>query len=220
MIHSYAYWIDAAGSIVGPRSFQPKPSGCIFDWLIQENRIANSTPVLRRSTVERAGPWDERIFTTADWDMWLRASRVAEVDFIPEVLARSRLTSHFTRRNIELTRREYLYVLDKYRSELTPRRYGRSLANMHFHLSRLYASNGDLVAAAGACREAARLASDRRGFRATLWTYRLGDPANRLLSWGWRCFTRLSCWWQIFRQGADVHPVEGRWGFRATGGVP
>lgn len=210
MVHSHTYWIDAAGRIVGPRSFPARPSGRIFPSLILGNQINNSTPVVRRTVFERAGGWDESIFIPADWDLWLRLARQAEVGFIPEVLSRSRLTSNFTGRHIELARREHLHVLGKYREEIGPAAYDLALAHMHYYLSRLHAGNGDFAAARQEAQAAARLAPGRRDIAAALLTYRLGGPVNRALERFLRCYDRLSCRWRILRDGAGVHPVEAK----------
>ncbi|MBI5240006.1 MAG: glycosyltransferase [Elusimicrobia bacterium] len=210
MVHSHAYWIDAAGRIVGPRSFPPRPSGRIFSSLVLGNQINNSTPVMRRSVFERAGGWDESIFIPADWDLWLRLAREAEVGFIPEVLSRSRLTSNFTGRHIELARREHLHVLGKYREEIGPQVHALALANMHYYLSRLHAGNGDFAAAHLDAQAAARLAPGRRDIAAALLAYRLGRPVNRALESFLRFYDLLSCRWHILRDGARLHPVEAK----------
>lgn len=201
MVYSHAYWIDAAGKIIGPRHFKPRPSGRIFDSLVLEDHVVNSTPLIRRAALEQTGLWDEKIFTTADWDLWLRLADRFAVGFIPRVLSRTRIASYYNSRNIDKTRRETLYLLDQYRSRLPPERYDLALANMHFYLSRLHAANNDFTSARLEIKHACRLAPARAFFRRALWLYRLGKPANLVLSRLWQCYTLLSCRWHRWREG-------------------
>lgn len=201
MVYSHAYWIDAAGEIIGPRAFAPRPRGRIFDSLLVEDHVVNSTPVVRRAALEQSGLWDENIFTTADWDLWLRLAERFAVGFIPAVLSRTRVVSYYNSRNIEKTRRETLYMLDKYRSRLPQERRDLALANMHFYLSRLHAANADFSAARREMEQACRLVPGRAKFRRALWIYRLGKPVNLMLSRLWQCYTLLSCRLERRRRG-------------------
>jgi glycosyltransferase involved in cell wall biosynthesis len=45
-----------------------------------------SGAVIRRSLLERIGPFDQTLAAAEDWDMWLRVASVANVDNLPEVL--------------------------------------------------------------------------------------------------------------------------------------
>lgn len=210
MVHSFAYWIDGAGKVFGPPRFEPRPEGRVFAELARANHVVNSTPVSRTAAVRAAGGWDEAIFTTADWDLWLRLSKTAEVAFIPEVLARTRVASYYNARNIERTRREWLYVLDKHRADISETVRSQSVGRMHFYLSRLHAANHDYASARRETEEGLKASPEDRDLRRALFLYGLGGAVNRVLSPLWHCYTLFSCRWNILRQGRDVHPVDNR----------
>ncbi|MDD5302643.1 MAG: glycosyltransferase [Elusimicrobia bacterium] len=201
MVHSLAYWIDAAGKIFGPPSFKAKPSGRVFDALSRGNFVVNSTPLSRTEAVRAAGGWDEAIFTTADWDMWLRLAKSGEIAFIPRILARTRVASYYNARNIEKTKREWIYVLDKHKADLAPGVYEASLGEMGFYLSRLHSANDDFTGARAAAAEGLRAVPGSRKLAFAGFLYGLGGPANRLLNRLWHCYTILSCRWNILRMG-------------------
>jgi glycosyltransferase involved in cell wall biosynthesis len=60
----------------------------LADLLIGGNLISGSgsAVVARRSLLERAGGFDEKLTFAEDWDLWLRLAEVSEVDFVPEPL--------------------------------------------------------------------------------------------------------------------------------------
>lgn len=201
MVHSFAYWINAAEKIFGPPRFEAKPAGRVFDALSRGNFVVNSTPLSRTEAVRAAGGWDEAIFTTADWDIWLRLAKRGELAFIPRVLARTRVASYYNARNIERTEREWLYVLDKHKPDLAAGAYEASRGEMGFYLSRLHAANDDFDGARAAVEEGRRFLPDSRRLALARFVYGLGTPANRLLNRLWHCYTINSCRWNRLRSG-------------------
>lgn len=193
MVYSHAYWIDARGEIVGPRDFSPRPQGRVFRTLFAEDHVVNSTPVMRREALERVGPWDESIFTTADWDLWLRLALEFEVGFIQEALSRTRVASRYNGRNIERTRRETLYLIEKHRAHADAALVADSMANMHFYLSRLHAANGDFRSARLEALQGLGHDPWRFRLRAAAALYALGGPVNRLAQRGVEAYTRWAC---------------------------
>ena len=210
MVHSLAYWIDAEGRVFGPPRFEPRPEGKVFAELSRLNHVMNSTPLCRTEAVRAVGGWDEAIFTTADWELWLRLAKRGEIAFVPEVLARTRVASYYNARNIDKTRREWLYVLDKHRADIAPADRAESLGRMGFYLSRLHAANHDYAAARLAVEEGLERLPGDRALRRARFLYGLGGPLNRIVSRLWHCYTLLSCRWNIARQGPDMHPHETR----------
>ena len=208
MAHSFAYLVNAAGRVIGPPHFKPHPQGRIFAELARTNHVVNSTPVSRTYAVREVGGWDEAIFTTADWELWLRLSRLGEVAFIPEVLARTRVASCYNARNIDRTRREWLYVLDKHSAELPTGVYERSLGCMHYYLSRLHAANGDYASALVEARCGLAADPGDAALRRIHFLYGLGGAVNRCLSTLWHCYSFFSCRWNIARQGSKMQPLD------------
>lgn len=62
-----------------------------LDHLAASNRIAAPAIVLRRSTYQAAGTFDETLPHAADWDMWARAAKAAPMYFVDRVLAQYRV---------------------------------------------------------------------------------------------------------------------------------
>lgn len=177
LVYHHALWIDERGRVVGPRRLPALPSGRIFDQLILSDFIRNSTPMLRRAALEQVGGWDEAIFTTADWELWLRVTKRYEAAFVPELLSRTRIASLYNARNIEQTRRETLYLFEKHAAEIAPDGRRRAEAHMHFYLSRLLAANRDYAAARAEALAAARLDPILK-HRLAARLYALGEPIN------------------------------------------
>lgn len=60
--------------------------GWLYKQLVKENFIPVHAPLVRRSAVEEAGPFNEGSLID-DWDFWLRLSCVARARYVPGVLA-------------------------------------------------------------------------------------------------------------------------------------
>lgn len=59
--------------------------GWIFPELVGGNFIPAIAPLIRRSALDRAGPFDEELTALEDWDLWLRLALVGEVRYDPAV---------------------------------------------------------------------------------------------------------------------------------------
>jgi len=113
-VHTPVYFIDEKGRSRGryPR-FQKVPSGWISKKLLQKNFVCNSTVVVRKTCFEKTGLFDEKIFTPADWDMWLRLAERYQAGYIPVSLTGYRKSDSYIARNLEQSKREMLMVLEK-----------------------------------------------------------------------------------------------------------
>jgi glycosyltransferase involved in cell wall biosynthesis len=65
--------------------------GWLFPELIHGNFIPAIAPLVRRTVLDAAGGFDERLTALEDWDLWLRLSLIAEVRYSPAVLVRYRV---------------------------------------------------------------------------------------------------------------------------------
>jgi glycosyltransferase involved in cell wall biosynthesis len=65
--------------------------GWLFPELIHGNFIPAIAPLVRRTALEAAGGFDERLTALEDWDMWLRLSLIAEARYTPAVLVTYRV---------------------------------------------------------------------------------------------------------------------------------
>jgi glycosyltransferase involved in cell wall biosynthesis len=113
-VYTAAYSIDEHDDIVGVYDHPRSREGAIASSLILGNFICNSTVVVRREILRRAGSFDETIFTPADWDMWLRLSLISDAGYIKAPLTKYRITDNYTFNRLELARREEMYVLEKF----------------------------------------------------------------------------------------------------------
>jgi len=113
-VYTAASFIDEHGSIVGQYDHPRSKEGNITASLILGNFICNSTVMIKRTVLDKAGYFDEKIFPPADWDLWLRLSQVTEAGYIKDPLTKYRVTDNYTFNRLELSRREELYVVDKF----------------------------------------------------------------------------------------------------------
>jgi glycosyltransferase involved in cell wall biosynthesis len=65
--------------------------GWLFSELIHGNFIPAIAPLIRRTALDSAGAFDDRLTALEDWDLWLRLSLVAEARYSPAVLVRYRV---------------------------------------------------------------------------------------------------------------------------------
>jgi glycosyltransferase involved in cell wall biosynthesis len=61
--------------------------GWLFPELIHGNFIPAIAPLVRRTVLDAAGTFDERLTALEDWDLWLRMSLISEARYTPAVLA-------------------------------------------------------------------------------------------------------------------------------------
>jgi GT2 family glycosyltransferase len=64
-------------------------SGWVLEKLVKDNFIITSTVMIRRSLLDRIGPFSEdpTLRALEDYDLWLRIATVAEIFYVPETLA-------------------------------------------------------------------------------------------------------------------------------------
>jgi hypothetical protein len=102
LVHVNGHFIDAAGGVLGLISESTiyaadvraqlahgycLPGTEFFDWLLQGNLVAShSACLVRRTSIQRAGPFDERLPHRADWDMWLRIAVKDDAAYLAEPL--------------------------------------------------------------------------------------------------------------------------------------
>ncbi len=113
-VYTAAYFINEKDETVGRYDHPCSSEGWISSRLILHNFICNSTIVVKKEVLNKAGFYDETIFTPADWDMWLRLSEIAQAGYIREPLLKYRITDNYTFNRLEQARREELYVLEKF----------------------------------------------------------------------------------------------------------
>lgn len=94
--------------------------------LLVHDYIGTLTVMVRRTAIESAGVFDETLFGTEDWDMWIRVSRMYRIYHFPEALAYYREHSQGISKNKQRHLKEKYKVMQKHllSSEAgLPRRY-------------------------------------------------------------------------------------------------
>jgi GT2 family glycosyltransferase len=83
----------------------PIPAGLVVRKLLVQNCFAVPAPLFRRRDVAAAGGMDERLWYTADWDLWLKLAASGETVYHPRPLAAFRLHpwSQTARRTSDVT---------------------------------------------------------------------------------------------------------------------
>ncbi|MBI1964194.1 MAG: glycosyltransferase [Candidatus Rokubacteria bacterium] len=82
--------VDAEGREVG-RVAPPADDAAIRRALIRGNPFVHSSVMLRRSALDAAGGYDERLAVAQDYDLWMRLSRVTRLANLAEPLVVRRL---------------------------------------------------------------------------------------------------------------------------------
>jgi glycosyltransferase involved in cell wall biosynthesis len=98
VVYSDAAQMDESGNRL-PQNFmeahspgKEPPTGSVFPALADGNFIPAMATLIRRSAVEEAGRYDERL-TYEDYDMWLKLAYRYDFVFHPGILARYRIVS-------------------------------------------------------------------------------------------------------------------------------
>jgi glycosyltransferase involved in cell wall biosynthesis len=92
-----ARFIDASGRWLGTwRCPLPKTGGLVeadvlVGRLLVQNFLAMPSPVFRRDAFEQVGGFDEDLWYTADWDLWLKLASLGQSLYLPEPLAGFRI---------------------------------------------------------------------------------------------------------------------------------
>lgn len=68
------------------------PSGYVFEPLLKENFIPASSVLVRKSCIDGAGGYDEKLYSE-DWDMWLRITKKYKVLFMKGYYSKYRIHS-------------------------------------------------------------------------------------------------------------------------------
>ena len=114
LVHNAAFFVDEKDTILRTFShYKSQHIGWIAKRLIARNFICNSTVVVRKSCFEKVGLFDESIFTSADWDMWLRLVEQYKVGYINMPLTLYRISGSYILNHIEQSKREELKVIEK-----------------------------------------------------------------------------------------------------------
>src|SRR5579863_3080219 len=152
-LHS-AHIVDAAGKRLGtwhcplPGGDRPIPLHLLLERLLVQEFIAIPTPTIRRDAYLRVGGLDERLWQTADWDLYLKLLFDGGVHYHPKPLACFRIHKNSLTMSVSRShdyRSQMEIVLARYIDKLN-RRYRETLriatASIDVNVALAAASNG------------------------------------------------------------------------------
>jgi hypothetical protein len=124
MIVHPSWYIDSTGTRLGlwrcplPQTGRILNSETVIESLLVQNYIAMPAPLVRRQAVMQVGGLDEKLWYTADWDLWLKLACFGQTLYCPKPLACFRLHpfSQSLRRDSEAPdyRNQMQYVLERH----------------------------------------------------------------------------------------------------------
>lgn len=86
--------------------------------MYRDNFVCFSSSLVRRSVFDRVGTFDERINLAIDYDLWLRASRVCEFDYVDEPLVDYRVGHANLSRRVAERLDTVLAIMERFRTEV------------------------------------------------------------------------------------------------------
>ena len=114
LVYGNVYLVDASGGHARLRGGAGRyKSGRVFEDLVIRNFVPFSTIMLRHSTLESVGLFDESIRSSEDWDMLVRLSKTCAFLYLPCPLVKYRIMPNSKTANIEEKERAYRRVQAK-----------------------------------------------------------------------------------------------------------
>lgn len=89
LLGSFATTVSEHGRTLGLRRVAHGPR--LKYWLVVRNQFIHPSVMIRRSMLEKVGGYWPGLKTQQDYELWLRISRIADVDNIPEPLVKYRI---------------------------------------------------------------------------------------------------------------------------------
>ncbi len=135
-VHTDTYLVDSQDREI-ERYQHPKSryTGWISRQLLKGNFIANPTNFFRRECYDSCGGYEESLFPPGDWDLWLRISKKFKVGYIDEPLSRYSIISNSCFNDLERTKREEQWVLDRFfKGHPSESQWVKRTAYSEFHL--------------------------------------------------------------------------------------
>ncbi len=148
-VHTSMHYIDDNDVIRATFDIFPcdRVSGWIAEKLLIDNFISQSTVVARKSSLDKAGLFDESIFMPADWDLWLRLAEDFKAGYIDTPLTGYRSSHSYTMANLDAGKREELFVLNKALAR-KPQIYkplkNKAISHLYSRYAKMFAIKGDM----------------------------------------------------------------------------
>jgi glycosyltransferase involved in cell wall biosynthesis len=137
----YHYVHSLNGSVL--ETVIPQKRGRLYRDLLQCNCVGTtSSPMVRGECLERVGGFDPELRSCQDWDLWVRISRLYDIDFVHEPLLR--IYVHDTRISHDIAAK--IQGLERFveKNYLGMRKDKKSLSRHYVELGRMYYRQGEI----------------------------------------------------------------------------
>jgi len=138
-------FIDAQGRTLSLSPLEREESGVLenaVERLAEEQRIMTPAMVVRRSVYEEVGGFDARLICAEDWEMWVRLSLEAQIDYLPVVTTKIRTHSGNSMTNAAGMRRSMARAADLFEQSTAIRSaHSASLRRMRAKIALVNAIN-------------------------------------------------------------------------------
>jgi glycosyltransferase involved in cell wall biosynthesis len=150
---SYMVVSRDTGRVVGRKVAEKR--GDLGNAILERNYVGStSSVVVRRSALERVGPWDERLPSFQDYDLWIRLSRICSFDFVDRDLLRYSVHAKKIWTNLDALDRGIELMVEKHGSSRLLRRH---LSRKSLGVGVQYCSRGEMSKGRVALHRAFRL---------------------------------------------------------------
>lgn len=106
--------INEQGDNIGLIQCSATYRGKCYDNLLLKNNIVASSVMVRRKVLDEVGVFDERFRACENWDLWIRVSRVSQIEYIDKALTYYRVHPGNMSRNVAKMFRARMEIIDKY----------------------------------------------------------------------------------------------------------
>lgn len=129
---------------------KPVKRGDIFDDMLYRNYLLGpaSIALIAKDVLQKAGNFDTNLCPCADWDMWIRLARCAEVDFVEDPLVHYVLHDENMHRDLAGMEQDTFTILNKYWPALVQEkgcseRKNKTYSDHCIHFARHYYKRGN-----------------------------------------------------------------------------
>ncbi len=117
LVYTDARKFDHDGLWTLPKRFNHKfVEGMIYKDLLKDNMVPNQSVLVRKKCFEDVGLFDEspEVFTSEDYDMWLRIALKYEINYLDEILSLYREHIQGINKNFERSHNAAIRVMEKH----------------------------------------------------------------------------------------------------------
>lgn len=148
LVYCGAYKVNEEGELL--EQIKPSKRGNIFEDMLYRNYLLGpaSIALIAKDVLLKTGYFDKNLCPCADWDMWIRIARCAEVDFVEEPLVHYVLHDKNMHKDLAGMEKDTFAILDKYWPPLAQEkgcfeRKNKTYSDHCLHFARHYYQRGE-----------------------------------------------------------------------------